>query len=136
MKHFIVSALLLSASAVHAHGGATGAATTRVATSTADDVDFKPSIKSADGKHQSHSRALPSPHGMTNVHMGVWKAEPGEYRHPGSESGETFVVTHGRGKIVIAGAGEHQLRLCCKDWRQSEVGCRSAPIRRLLRNGG
>src|SRR5690606_9060929 len=27
-------------------------------------------------------------------------------------------------------------RLCCKDWRQSEVGCRSAPIRRLLRNGG
>src|SRR3546814_1251931 len=21
-------------------------------------------------------------------------------------------------------------RLCCKDWRQSEVGCRSAPIRR------
>lgn len=26
--------------------------------------------------------------------------------------------------------------LCCKDWRQSEVGCRSAPIRRLLRNGG
>ncbi|MBO9380869.1 hypothetical protein GG804_29360 [Sphingomonas histidinilytica] len=27
-------------------------------------------------------------------------------------------------------------RLCCKDWRQSQVGCRSAPIRRLLRNGG
>ena len=27
-------------------------------------------------------------------------------------------------------------RLCCKEWRQSEVGCRSAPIRRLLRNGG
>src|SRR3546814_6857978 len=26
------------------------------------------------------------------------------------------------------------LQLCCKDWRQSEVGCRSAPIRRLLRN--
>ena len=30
----------------------------------------------------------------------------------------------------------HPGRLCCKDWRQSEVGCRSAPIRRLLRNGG
>ena len=30
----------------------------------------------------------------------------------------------------------HEHRLCCKDWRQSEVGCRSAPIRRLLRNGG
>ena len=33
------------------------------------------------------------------------------------------------GKWTIGG-------LCCKDWRQSEVGCRSAPIRRLLRNGG
>ena len=34
--------------------------------------------------------------------------------------------------------GQSDLRagLCCKDWRQSEVGCRSAPIRRLLRNGG
>jgi len=31
---------------------------------------------------------------------------------------------------------EHGKGLCCKDWRQSEVGCRSAPIRRLLRNGG
>ncbi|MCH7015318.1 hypothetical protein EFK58_24510 [Escherichia coli] len=30
----------------------------------------------------------------------------------------------------------HYGGLCCKDWRQSEVGCRSAPIRRLLRNGG
>src|SRR3546814_16777417 len=28
------------------------------------------------------------------------------------------------------------LRLCCKDWRQPEVGCRSAPNRRLLRNAG
>jgi len=32
--------------------------------------------------------------------------------------------------------GEYRTGLCCKDWRQSEVGCRSAPIRRLLRNGG
>jgi hypothetical protein len=32
--------------------------------------------------------------------------------------------------------GNCQAGLCCKDWRQSEVGCRSAPIRRLLRNGG
>ena len=31
---------------------------------------------------------------------------------------------------------DHEIGLCCKDWRQSEVGCRSAPIRRLLRNGG
>jgi TnpA family transposase len=33
-------------------------------------------------------------------------------------------------------AEQLQVGLCCKDWRQSEVGCRSAPIRRLLRNGG
>ncbi|WP_317983221.1 hypothetical protein [Pseudomonas aeruginosa] len=33
-------------------------------------------------------------------------------------------------------AVERDFGLCCKDWRQSEVGCRSAPIRRLLRNGG
>lgn len=32
--------------------------------------------------------------------------------------------------------GQKIFGLCCKDWRQSEVGCRSAPIRRLLRNGG
>ncbi len=37
------------------------------------------------------------------------------------------------GILALAIANE---RLCCKDWRQSEVGCRSAPIRRLLRNGG
>ena len=37
---------------------------------------------------------------------------------------------------IDARAAEFAKRLCCKDWRQSEVGCRSAPIRRLLRNGG
>lgn len=38
---------------------------------------------------------------------------------------------------VASGTTAHcSPRLCCKDWRQSEVGCRSAPIRRLLRNGG
>jgi hypothetical protein len=35
-----------------------------------------------------------------------------------------------------ASGAQRARRLCCKDWRQSEVGCRSAPIRRLLRNGG
>ena len=34
------------------------------------------------------------------------------------------------------GGIKNKIGLCCKDWRQSEVGCRSAPIRRLLRNGG
>ncbi len=36
----------------------------------------------------------------------------------------------------IPASEELMTGLCCKDWRQSEVGCRSAPIRRLLRNGG
>nr|WP_234449533.1 DUF262 domain-containing protein [Morganella morganii] len=38
--------------------------------------------------------------------------------------------------LLIAALAKHFEGLCCKDWRQSEVGCRSAPIRRLLRNGG
>lgn len=42
------------------------------------------------------------------------------------------------GELTIdrGGAMNFVYGLCCKDWRQSEVGCRSAPIRRLLRNGG
>ena len=43
------------------------------------------------------------------------------------------LVAQGTGHLPFA---DDVQRLCCKDWRQSEVGCRSAPIRRLLRNGG
>ena len=39
-------------------------------------------------------------------------------------------------RVILAEATQQVGGLCCKDWRQSEVGCRSAPIRRLLRNGG
>ena len=46
-------------------------------------------------------------------------------------------LASGPAKLVGPGlASADPCRLCCKDWRQSEVGCRSAPIRRLLRNGG
>ncbi|MGP4056638.1 FtsK/SpoIIIE domain-containing protein [Mycobacterium sp. 4D054] len=45
------------------------------------------------------------------------------------------IVDEGRDKRVRLLMSSTE-RLCCKDWRQSEVGCRSAPIRRLLRNGG
>jgi hypothetical protein len=38
--------------------------------------------------------------------------------------------------VILDRAKRRSGRLCCKDWRQSQVGCRSAPIRRLLRNGG
>jgi len=40
------------------------------------------------------------------------------------------------GTVTTAAELHRAAGLCCKDWRQSEVGCRSAPIRRLLRNGG
>ncbi|MDT7533134.1 PAS domain-containing protein [Sphingobium sp. SA2] len=48
-------------------------------------------------------------------------------------------ITGSLGLLSGGAAGalpDRAARLCCKDWRQSEVGCRSAPIRRLLRNGG
>ena len=66
----------------------------------------------------------------------------------GSPDGSVFVFdpagsldydrTSAAGQVgFILGAAERPWGgLCCKDWRQSEVGCRSAPIRRLLRNGG
>jgi len=46
-----------------------------------------------------------------------------------------FLLINDSLSVDVAGLGSFD-RLCCKDWRQSEVGCRSAPIRRLLRNGG
>lgn len=110
MKRDLFVALSIMASAVPAHSEATQTLTAAVAASTMDDVDFKPSLKSVDGKRQSYYRSLPSPPGVTGVHMGVWKAEPGEYRHPGGAGVETFVVTQGRGKILLAGAGEHVLQ--------------------------
>ena len=48
----------------------------------------------------------------------------------------TDVNDEGDVAAMVALAEEEFGGLCCKDWRQSEVGCRSAPIRRLLRNGG
>lgn len=78
------------------------------AVSTTDDIGFKPGMKSTDGKKQSYSRPLRTPPGMEGVYMGVWRAEPGAYRSPGMRA-ETFVVTHGRGKIWLQGHGEHAL---------------------------
>ncbi|QHD69690.1 ArsR family transcriptional regulator [Sphingobium yanoikuyae] len=51
--------------------------------------------------------------------------------------GERNVSEIGEATDIVQPALSQQLGgLCCKDWRQSQVGCRSAPIRRLLRNGG
>ena len=58
-------------------------------------------------------------------------------RHPatlGSSEVEAFLSWLANERKVSVST--HRQGLCCKDWRQSEVGCRSAPIRRLLRNGG
>src|SRR3546814_5155911 len=48
------------------------------------------------------------------------------------------VTAMARGIADVASSlhrAEQKRWLCCKDWWQSEVGCRSAPIRRLLRTG-
>ena len=52
------------------------------------------------------------------------------------QANEVRTVEVPAGEWLIRIADGKTWRLCCKDWRQSEVGCRSAPIRRLLRNGG
>ncbi|CAB0528788.1 integrase [Corynebacterium diphtheriae] len=62
-------------------------------------------------------------------------------RHPatlGSSEVEAFLSWLANERKVSVSTHRQALAawLCCKDWRQSEVGCRSAPIRRLLRNGG
>lgn len=41
--------------------------------------------------------------------MGFWKAEPGEYNHPGGAGGETFIVVEGEATIDISGLGAHEL---------------------------
>ena len=55
---------------------------------------------------------------------------------PQQDAGALLVGLTGDPVAVGHVADHWDERLCCKDWRQSEVGCRSAPIRRLLRNGG
>jgi transcriptional regulator with XRE-family HTH domain len=58
---------------------------------------------------------------------------PPSYFFPGADdTGQGMVAA----APELASFLETNEGLCCKDWRQSEVGCRSAPIRRLLRNGG
>jgi predicted aspartyl protease len=62
---------------------------------------------------------------MSGLHLEPFDAPAFAGRHLGAA-----------GLIGIDMLENRRVRLCCKDWRQSEVGCRSAPIRRLLRNGG
>ena len=68
------------------------------------------------------------------------KPRPGAVpvKHYKNEFGKQFGIYRISDCIPIQErqAAPSKKRLCCKDWRQSEVGCRSAPIRRLLRNGG
>ena len=80
------------------------------------------------------------PHKMTRAKVRLAMASMGE---PGTNVGDLcdeLGVTRQTLYRHVSPTGELRAdgakRLCCKDWRQSEVGCRSAPIRRLLRNGG
>ena len=62
--------------------------------------------------------------GVDAIHPGYgFLSENPDFAKACADAGITFI-------------GPSPARLCCKDWRQSQVGCRSAPIRRLLRNGG
>lgn len=79
---------------------------------------------------------------------GLWRssAEWGDcYTGVMTDAAPELMAIHDRCPVILARREwrewleaplEDLRRLCCKDWRQSEVGCRSAPIRRLLRNGG
>ena len=49
---------------------------------------------------------------------------------------EQMDTTTPHGELLFSLFGALAGSVAEKDWRQSEVGCRSAPIRRLLRNGG
>jgi len=108
MQLFYLIATLAMAAPAHAEKPK-DVANPVIVISTAEDDDLKPSFTAVDGKAKSYSREVPTAEGFGSVRQGVWMAEPGEYRHPGGESAETFVVTHGRGKIQISGAGEYVL---------------------------
>lgn len=70
-------------------------------------TDLGPKMMSSDGKGGvAFSRDIPPPPGLEGVRQGVTILEPGEYRHPGSPVAETFVVTHGRGRLRIIGGPE------------------------------
>jgi uncharacterized cupin superfamily protein len=74
---------------------------------TAGRKDLRPSMPSSDGKGGiAFSRDIPSPPGLEMLRAGVTILQPGEYRHPGGSTAETFVVTHGRGRLRIIGGPE------------------------------
>ena len=58
------------------------------------------------------------------------------YMYPGGADTTDFAEAYAKLSGTLGPVNMLAGGLCCKDWRQSEVGCRSAPIRRLLRNGG
>lgn len=61
-------------------------------------------LVSTDGIGQSYSKAILNKPGPTGqVMCGIWKAEPGEFRHPGGEHGETFVVIAGTASFHVEG---------------------------------
>ena len=61
---------------------------------------------------------------------------PGDSERGDNARLKRYIAKYTINPALTHGISGHVGRLCCKDWRQSEVGCRSAPIRRLLRNGG
>ena len=77
-----------------------------------DVADLQPSRLKPDGRDSgSFGRSIELGAQLsTKVDAGVWKAEPGAYRHPGSELGETFIVLEGAAEIEVQGFGAFELR--------------------------
>lgn len=77
-----------------------------------DVADLQPSRLTPEGRDSgSFGRSIDLGAQLsTKVDAGVWKAEPGAYRHPGSDSGETFIVVEGAAVIEIHGFGGFELR--------------------------
>ncbi|WP_429817621.1 cupin domain-containing protein [Ensifer sp. B1-9] len=76
-----------------------------------DFADLRPSRLKPEGRDSgSFCRAIDLGAQLSRkIDAGVWKAEPGVYRHPGSDLGETFIVVEGAAEIEIQGFGSFEL---------------------------
>ena len=70
------------------------------------DAGFAASRLSPDGA--AASRTVPQQQ-LEGIRTGIWKAQPGEYRHPGSASGEVFIVVDGEAEIAVDEIGTFPL---------------------------
>lgn len=63
--------------------------------------DVAPSMTATDGGQSFQAMLFGLADADAGVHL--WRAEPGSYEHPGSSSGEVFVVVDGRAELTLRG---------------------------------